>query len=240
MLAIPTHKEHHVRIHLVIVALVFSLLASVHGLHAQGNSAPAEVSVSGRVTDVFGRRFVIEGQHGRTLVDPVGALQPLKLRPGDRVAATGPVQDGVLIARRIASGEGAVLFEQAGSSGAADIDAALAGMQLTATSPPVRKKRHIEITARTADGRTVYVTFDRLGRIEEIEDSAHDKKRVVATRVLTRADYEDLARRAGFEPLDDFEQKKDGAELLTRNKAGELVELHMDRSGYIYKQEWVR
>jgi hypothetical protein len=145
-----------------------------------------------------------------------------------------------MLPRRISGQGGVVLYELAVPTGAVGIHATLAAMQLTPIGQPIRKKHHTEIMARMTDGRTVYVSFDRLGRIDEIEDAAHDKRTVVAVRALSRDDYHDIARQAGFEPLEEMEMKKHHAELLTRNRAGEFVELHIDRAGYIYKQAWVR
>jgi len=228
------------RLFLIALALASILAATAHGIQAQSPSRSPELTVTGRVTDVVGRRFLIDADQGRTLVDPVDAPSSLNLSPGDRISVTGSVLDGILLARRIVTVDGALLFERSAGPGLSNVDATLASLHLTPTSSPVRKKRKVEVTAQTAEGRKVYVTFDRFGRIDEIEDADHDKKRVVAIRTLARTDFEELARRAGFEPLDDFEQKKDSVEILVRNRSGELLELHMDRNGYIYKREWVR
>jgi hypothetical protein len=203
-------------------------------------AAATEVTVDGRIAEVFGRRFILETDRGRILIDPASAQHVLSIAPGDRISATGAIADRTMLPRRISRQDGAVVYELAVPTGAAGIHATLAAMQLTPIGQPLRKKHHTEIMARMTDGRTVYVSLDRLGRVDEIEDAAHDKRTVVPARALSRDDYHDIARRAGFEPLEEIEIKKHHVELLTRNRAGEFVELHIDRTGYIYKQAWVR
>jgi hypothetical protein len=208
-------------------------------------AGPTEITIEGKVAEVFGSRFIVETNRGRILVDPAGILVPLSVSPGDKVTATGNLAQRTLLARRIAGVDGSVLHDYAGpirarTVGHGDIVAALAARGLTPIGLPVRKTRHTEIMARMATGRTVFVSFDQFGRIDEIEDAAHDREAVVASRALSRSDYLDIARRAGFDPLDDLEVRLHHVRLLSRNRAGELVELHIDRAGYIYRQVWVR
>ncbi|MFZ5691266.1 MAG: hypothetical protein ACOY5F_08405 [Pseudomonadota bacterium] len=234
---------------IILAAMTATYLAAQAPGHAQSvPGAAAEMQIEGTVAEVFGARFVIDSENGRLLVDPNGAAAALPVAPGDRVTALGLLRDRTLTASRIARSDGSVLYQAAPPKpsaaslpeGRIDIEQALAGLQLTPTGPPVRKKHHTEILARMQDGRNVYVSFDRLGRIDEIEDASHDKATLSPPRPLTEADYRELARKAGFEPAGEFEFKKHHAELLTRNRAGELIELHIDRAGYIYKQKWIR
>ena len=242
---------------LVLIASAFvavlALLAAMLGLalnlpkaFAQDAAAePTEITIEGKVAEVFGSRFIMETDRGRILLDPAGILAPLTLSPGDKVSATGSLAQRTLLARRVAGADGSVLHDYAGMIrarivGHGDIMAALAARQLTPIGLPVRKTRHTEVMARMANGRTVFVSFDRFGRIDEIEDAAHDREAVVASRALSRSDYLDIARRAGFDPLDELEVRLHHVRLLSRNHASELVELHIDRAGYIYRQVWVR
>lgn len=220
-----------------------------------GSAGVADTTIEGRIAEVFGGRFILETDRGRILVDPIGMGRALAAAPGDRVSATGiSAEENTMLARRIVRPDGSILYEHTGPEAAGqptaaplpkvdwrtDIPAALAALELTPIGQPVRKKHHTEIMARMADGRTVFVSFDRLGRVRELEDAAHDKAAAIATRALTREDYDDIARRAGFQPFNGIETKRHHVELLTRNRTGELIELHIDRAGYIYKQVWLR
>jgi hypothetical protein len=90
-----------------------------------------------------------------------------------------------------------------------------------------------------ADGRSVYVSFDRSGRLWEIEDAVHDRDAAVP-RNPARADYDRLAREAGFAPTGGFEEKRRHVEVDVLNRSGERLVLHIDRAGTIYKQVWPR
>lgn len=234
--------------HRMLSVLAVTLLGLVHTLPsvlAQTDGLP-DTTIEGRVAEVFGSRFVVETNEGRILVDPVGLLAPLVVSPDDRVSVTGGMAERTLLAKRITSADGSVLHHReepslrGGVDDPRDIRAALAALQLTPMGQPVRKKHHTEIMARMSDGRTVFVSFDRFGRVHAIEDAMHDKAAAVSARALSPNDYLDIARRAGFEPLGELETKKHHAELLSRNRTGVLIELHIDRAGYIYKQVWVR
>jgi hypothetical protein len=235
-----------------MLARFVSLMTAIFGVMvmaacavlAQTNGGALATTIDGQVAEVFGSRFVLETSDGRILVEPVGMQQAVRLKVGERVSASGTLADRTLSARRIAGADGTVVHQSPPAVplavGSGDIHAVLASLQLTPVGPPVRKKHHTEVTARMPDGRTVYVSFDRFGRIDEIEDATHDKSKVAVARPLVRNDYLDVARRAGFDPLDEMETKKHHVELLARNRAGELLELHIDRAGTIYKQVWVR
>jgi hypothetical protein len=220
---------------LALLAAMLGLALNLPKAFAQDAAAePTEITIEGKVAEVFGSRFIMETDRGRILLDP-----------GDKVSATGSLAQRTLLARRVAGADGSVLHDYAGMIrarivGHGDIMAALAARQLTPIGLPVRKTRHTEVMARMANGRTVFVSFDRFGRIDEIEDAAHDREAVVASRALSRSDYLDIARRAGFDPLDELEVRLHHVRLLSRNHASELVELHIDRAGYIYRQVWVR
>jgi hypothetical protein len=223
----------------LLAVTMLGLAGAFPDVFAQG------ATVEGQIAEVFGSRFIVETDRGRILVDPVELLAPIAVSAGDRVSAEGNLAERTLRARRIVRSDGSVLHAYAGPpvparmDGRGDIEATLAALQLTPMGPPVRKKRHTELMARMSNDRTVYVSFDRFGRIAAIEDAVHDKP-AVAARALSRDDYLDIARRAGFAPLDELEARKHHVELLSRNRAGELIELHIDRAGSIYKQVWVR
>jgi len=110
---------------------------------------------------------------------------------------------------------------------------------LTAMGEPVRHPKHIEIPARTGTGKNVIVSLDRFGRLDEIEDADRDRDRRTA-QSLGPADAERIAREAGYTIREAPEQRKHHYEILATNAQGETLELHMDFSGKIYKQVWVR
>jgi len=110
---------------------------------------------------------------------------------------------------------------------------------LTAMGEPVRHPKHIEIPARTGTGKTVIVSLDRFGRLDEIEDAERDRERRPA-QSIGPADAERIAREAGYTIREAPEQRKHHFEILATNAKGETLELHMDFSGNIYKQVWVR
>ena len=110
---------------------------------------------------------------------------------------------------------------------------------LTALGEPVRHPKHIEIPARTGTGKTVIVSLDRFGRLDEIEDADRDRERRPA-QSIGPADAERIAREAGYSIREAPEQRKHHYEILATNAKGEILELHMDFAGNIYKQVSVR
>ena len=123
-----------------------------------------------------------------------------------------------------------------GAQPSADWRAALTELKLAPSGDVVRKKRHMEVDATTADGRRVLVSFDLTGRVWEIEDKFHEKKR--DGRPVDPAAAVQAVARAGFaEPA---AGEVNHTVVRARTQKGEAVDLHVDRGGYIYKQIWVR
>jgi hypothetical protein len=125
-----------------------------------------------------------------------------------------------------------------GAQPSADWRAALTELKLAPSGDVVRKKRHMEVDATTADGRRVLVSFDLTGRVWEIEDESHEKKR--DGRPVDPAAAVQAVARAGFAEPAAGEVKKNHTVVRARTQKGEAVDLHVDRGGYIYKQIWVR
>jgi hypothetical protein len=205
----------------------------------------APQTLSGRVAEVFGNRLVIDLGDERVLAEPADPAASLSARPGDLVRVEGE-RRGPLVSWRAVSvtASGAPAAGAARPAGPPDnSDGALLGiverLGLKAIDPPLRKRHHIEVLAQTAEGRKLYVSFDREGRLWEIEDAAYDRDRVVP-RNLSRSDYARLAREAGFTPTGEIEERRRHVELEARNRAGEALTLHIDRAGVIYKQVWQR
>lgn len=215
----------------------------------------------GKVTDDFGSKIVIETDAGRFLVEPRGETAgSVRVTQGETVIVTGAVQQKIIDASRITRENGETVFFAASVAvappgpmpgnaaiagwissdvAAAQTQAVLKAQGLVQVGGAERKKRHIEIPARDADGRDVIASLDLYGRIWEIEDADHDKKRV-PIQVTTEAQAADIIRLAGYGTARSIERRKHHFEVLTTSNSGEPLELHVDMSGRIYKRLWVR
>ncbi len=223
------------------------------------------VSLEGVVREMFRNRFILESGGNRFLVEPIGTADVFALVSGDRVTVVGRRIDTLMQATRVLRANGEVLHDSAPSLPAA-MDAppsqarahtplpqdatrasqsraiadTLASLGLQPIGEAVRKRHHTEILARMADGRSVYVSFDLAGRLWEIEDADHDKERTLRQSQLSEQELFRAVRDAGFSPVAVVERKKRHAVVSARNRAGEVLELHVDLAGYIYKQVWPR
>lgn len=218
---------------------------------ALAQSAPGGGSTfRGKVVDDFGSKIVIETDAGKLLVEPRGAAAgSVKVTPGETVIVTGAAQQRIIDANRIVRENGETIFLVAPNApvagwtlsevGAAQTQAVLKAHGLVQVGVAERKKRHIEIPARDAEGRDVIASLDLFGRIWEIEDADHDKKRV-PIQVTTEAQAADIIRLAGYGTARSIERRKHHFEALTTSSSGEPLELHVDMSGHIYKRLWVR
>jgi hypothetical protein len=195
----------------------------------------------GRVAEVFANRFILSIEGERLLIEPADPSTRIEAAPGDTVRVEGERFGPVVKAARVERLQSAAAAPPAPTVRQAqdEIPAVLRRLGLTAVDAPVTKKHHIEVLARMADGRSVYVSFDRAGRLWEIEDAAHDRD-AATPRNLSRADYDRLAREAGFTPTGVVEEKRRHVEVEVLNRAGERLALHIDRAGVIYKQVWAR
>lgn len=207
--------------------------------------APAEPAVTGRVVEVFANRLILELGNERVLAEPADAAAVLTVRPGDAVRVEGERHGPILRWRKVMLDAPSAPFPQgqrlgsASGNSDADLLQAIERLGLKAIDPPLRKRHHIEVLAQTAEGRKLYVSFDRDGRLWEIEDATYDRDSATP-RNLAAADYERLAREAGFSPVGSGEERRRHVELEVRNRAGEPLTLHIDKAGVIYKQVWRR
>jgi hypothetical protein len=117
-----------------------------------------------------------------------------------------------------------------------ELEKALAPLGLTPRGPVYAKKKHQEVMAATGDGRPVVVEFDWAGRVKAVTDRNHHK----SASTLPPTTLMEAVRRAGFEPLGVVETKRHHAVVRARNKQGEMLDVHVDFGGTIYKQVWLR
>ena len=127
---------------------------------------------------------------------------------------------------------------QAESAVTTDWRSVLAGLKLTPIGEIERKKHHSEVEATLEDGRQVSVTFDRQGRIAEIEDESHEHDHRAAPPSSEVA--LDAARRAGFQGPTVLEKRKRHIVVRASTSSAETVDLHIDGVARIYRQIWVR
>lgn len=121
-----------------------------------------------------------------------------------------------------------------------DAAKALAPLGLTPRGEVYRAKKHHQIMAATKEGRGVIVAFDWAGRVKSITDANHRKGGVYGATMPTQTQLEASARTAGFEPLGVVEAKRHHIVMRARNQQGEMLDLHVDFAGAIYKQVWLR
>jgi F0F1-type ATP synthase membrane subunit c/vacuolar-type H+-ATPase subunit K len=231
-----------------------------------GEALAGGVVVRGRVADVFGDRFLIEDPTGRVLVEAANAEKPASLESGQEVVIEGRLRGRVLEARRVTLGTevpaapaatvaapaaGQAAAPPVGPGGetlatlmrpadAASIRAAIEGAGFSMAGSPVRHDKHTEIPVRDARGRAWVAWLDRFGRLEEVEIVDYDESRVPDQPGFAPTEVGNVVQREGFAPRGTAERHRHHFEILAANGRSELVELHVDFAGQIYKQVWVR
>jgi hypothetical protein len=221
-------------------AVLAAILLAPSDALAQAVDAKRQ-TFKGRVAEIFANRFILATDPERLLVEPADPAMRVDAAAGDTVSVEGERFGAVVKATRVERLQAAATPPPAlpAEPGADGVLAVVRTLGLTPVDAPVTKKHHIEVLARMADGRSVYVSFDRAGRLWEIEDAAYDRD-AATPRNLARADYDRLARAAGFMPTGGSDERRRHVELEATNRAGERLALHIDRAGYIYKQVWLR
>jgi F0F1-type ATP synthase membrane subunit c/vacuolar-type H+-ATPase subunit K len=223
-----------------------------------GEALAGGVVVRGRVADVFGDRFLIEDTTGRVLVEAANAEKPASLESGQDVVIEGRLRGRVLEARRVTLGtempstpaaptvpqpaepRGDTLATLMRPADAGSIRAAIEAAGFSMAGSPVRHDKHTEIPVRDARGRAWVAWLDRFGRLEEVEIVDYDESRVPDQPGFAPGEVGSLVQREGFAPRGTAERHRHHFEILAANRRSELVELHVDFAGQIYKQVWVR
>jgi hypothetical protein len=195
-----------------------------------------------------GQDVEVEGRlRGRTIearriavISPEAAATPGAAAPrqADGTDASVPPHPDPGAARREATD--ALLAQLSRPADVGTIRSALEAIGLSASGPPVRRNKHTEITARDAAGKTWTASLDRFGRLEEIELDDYDDD---AAPSRPRFDVDEVVRivaRAGYTPRAGVERRSEHFEALALNPQGDIVEIHVDFAGVIYKVVWIR
>lgn len=247
--------------------LIGTLPASAQAVPA--GAATGETVVQGRILDRFGDRLLIEGLAGRILVD-VQAVpgQAADLAPGQAVVVEGMLSTRVLQARRIAAAEGrtptvgspvvpppasvatgAPMTPPTGSEAqlvsripleAGAVDATLQAAGFAVIGAPVRDGKDTQVAVRDSQGRGWTASLDRFGRLGEAELADYDDDDVPERPGFAAQEVIQTVAREGFQARGPVERHHDHFEILALNRRSELIELHVDFAGQIYKQVWVR
>lgn len=105
---------------------------------------------------------------------------------------------------------------------------------------PVRHDKHTEIPVRDARGRAWVAWLDRFGRMEEAEIVDYDEARVPSQPAFSIGEVGRFALAEGFSPRAQASARRHHFEILATNARSELVELHIDFAGQVYKIVWLR
>ncbi len=221
------------------------------------------VVLRGRVADVFGDRLLVEDATGRVLVELAGTTdKPVAIEAGQALIIEGRLRGRVLEARRVTVAEGETVSRDEQPRGArppvaqedpnalmqaltrpadiATMRATLEAVGFRTAGSPVRHEKSTEIPVRDARGKAWVASLDRFGRIEEIEIADYDDDSVPDKPAFPPADVARQVEREGFRPQAGAERRPQHFEILVLNSRSELIELHVDFAGQIYKQVWVR
>jgi len=123
---------------------------------------------------------------------------------------------------------------------AIDVDKTLAPLGLTPRGTVYAKKKHREVMATTTEGRAVVVAFDWAGRVKSVTDADHRRGGVAGVALPTNVQVTETVRNAGFDPLGVVDVKRHHVVMRAKNRQGEMLDLHVDFAGTIYKQVWLR
>ncbi|QCI66891.1 hypothetical protein [Phreatobacter stygius] len=229
----------------------------------------SETVIQGRILDRFGDRLLVDGPAGRILVDLQAVpAQAGALATGQAVRAEGVLSGKVLQARRIAAAEAGPAIS--GPPNAASLappvamapvlplsetemrlaagmplDAGAIGQTLEAAGfaivgAPIRDGKDTEVAVRDGQGRRWIASLDRFGRLDEVELEDYDDDRVPRRPGFAGPELVQMVARLGFQARGPAEPHDDHFEILVLNGRSELIELHVDFAGQIYKQVWVR
>ena len=154
--------------------------------------------------------------------------------------ATAPAVPQAQEAPRTTSSADALIAQLSRPADPATIRSTLEAVGLQSAGPPVRKNKHTEIATRDAAGRAWTASLDRFGRLEEIELDDYDDDNVPSRPRFEAAEVARIVARAGYTPRADPTRRSEHFEIIALNGRSDLVEVHVDFAGTIYKVEWIR
>lgn len=198
-----------------------------------GQTVEVEGRLRGRTIEA--QRIALAGEEHPA---PPQSPAPPQAAPTPPPATGTPAEADSAAMRRQAAD--ALLGQLSRPADAATIRATLEAAGLTPAGPPVRRNKTTEILARDAAGKAWSASLDRFGRLEEIEledyddDSAPSRPRIDADEVVR------IVSRAGYSARARVERRSEHFEVIALNAQGDIVEVHVDFAGTIYKVEWVR
>lgn len=194
--------------------------------------AGQSVEVEGRL-----RGRTIEARRIALAAPPTpGAVEPsVPDAPAARAVPPAPVPPS-----RSDSPADALIAQLTRPADAATIRSTLEAVGLQPAGPPVRKNKHTEIAVRDGSGRAWTASLDRFGRLEEIELDDYDDDNVPSRPRFQPADLASIVAGAGYTPRAEPTRRSEHFEIIALNGQGDLVEVHVDFAGTIYKVEWIR
>lgn len=154
--------------------------------------------------------------------------------------ATAPAVPQAPEAPRTTSSADALIAQLSRPADPATIRSTLEAVGLQSAGPPVRKNKHTEIATRDAAGRAWTASLDRFGRLEEIELDDYDDDNVPSRPRFEATEVARIVARAGYTPRADPTRRSEHFEIIALNGRSDLVEVHVDFAGTIYKVEWIR
>lgn len=158
----------------------------------------------------------------------------------DGTAAAPAVQQAPAAVPRPASSADALIAQLSRPADPATIRSTLEAVGLQPAGPPVRKNKHTEIATRDAAGRAWTASLDRFGRLEEIELDDYDDDTVPSRPRFEATEVTRIVARAGYTPRADPTRRSEHFEIIALSGQSDLVEVHVDFAGTIYKVEWIR
>lgn len=118
--------------------------------------------------------------------------------------------------------------------------ATLKGTGFAAAGDPVRHEQDMEVPVRDAEGHNWVAWLDKAGRASEVELVDYDEDKVPEAPVFKPEELPDMIAKDGFQARGEAERRLEHFEIRAVNQRSELVNLHVDFAGQIYKQVWVR
>lgn len=120
------------------------------------------------------------------------------------------------------------------------VRATLEGTGFAAAGNPVRHAQDMEIPVRDSEGHAWVARLDNAGKASEVEMVDYDEDRVPEAPAFDPEDLPRMIARDGFQARGEAERRPEHFEIRAVNPRSELVDLHVDFAGQIYKQVWIR